>query len=190
MTLDNGASDVFNHAIMITDVPRVTIDGIQYREFLLDINQNASDNPSLLSLDEIQIFLSGTANQSVETFTGGILDLTDASLVYRLDAGSDSWIKMNYTLNHGSGSGDMFAYIPETLFANVYTGSNKFVYLYSRFGENHVNNDGFEEWAVREGGGPEPGPDAGPTIPEPTSLFLMGTGLLSWLGARRLRLVA
>ena len=43
--------------------------------------------------------------------------------------GAENWIKLNYDLDNGSGSGDMFAYIPNWLF-----GDGKYVYLYSKFG--------------------------------------------------------
>jgi hypothetical protein len=193
--LDNKSSDTFNHELLLTDVPIISLDPDgdttfeDFREFLLDINQVKNVNPSLLSLDEIQVFLSNTANQSVETFTSGVLNLTDDLLIYRLDdtdldgTVSDNWIRLNYSLNRGSGSGDMFMYLPDDLFDSSYD----FVYLYSRFGENIANNDGFEEWAVRIVPSeppctPETCPPPPPVIPEPGSAFLFGSGLLGALG--------
>jgi len=87
-TFNKGAPDYFNHALLLTQIPIVTIDGIDYYEFLLDINQSGSD--LLLSLDEIQVFTLGTANQSTEAFASGVLAPTDATLVYNLDANEDS----------------------------------------------------------------------------------------------------
>ncbi|MDZ4858069.1 MAG: PEP-CTERM sorting domain-containing protein [Candidatus Hydrogenedentes bacterium] len=171
-TLDNGAADPFNHELLLTAVPIVNIGGVDYREFLLDINQSGSD--SLLSLDAIQLFTSDTANQSVETFDGsGILELADASLVYDLDGLEDSHVLMDYILNGGSGNGDVLFYVPNSVFA---TG-DAYVYLYSRFGETENANAGFEEWAVQEGG-------AG-VIPEPTTVVLLGLGLAATAVRRR-----
>lgn len=170
---DNGSSDQFNHEITVGDAPVVTINGVQYREFLLDINQTATEDGRLLSLDEIQVFTSNTPNQSTESFNAVGVVALDGTLIYRLDSAMDNWIKLNYFLNHGSGSGDMFMYIPSALFG---PDDSRFVYLYSRFGENHRNTDGFEEWAVLE----RPGQAA--EVPEPSMLSFLSLGLAG-LGA-------
>lgn len=176
-TFDNGSSDNFNHSITLSDVPVVELNSILYRQFLLDINEN--NNAALdqyLSLDDVQIFVGGTANSSVETLTGGVLD-HDGTLVYQMDSGSDSWVALNYALNTGSGSGDMFLYVPDALFSS-YQGTD-IITLYSHFGGqgtdptgftgNFANSDGFEEWAVLRGDQT--------VVPEPTTLSLMGLGL-------------
>ena len=181
-TLDNGSSDNFNHELLLTAVPLVTIDGVSYREFLLDVNQTGKS--PLESLDDIQIYLSNTANQSIETFTGDLINLADADPIYRLDDGGDNHILLDYSLNTGSGSGDMFLYIPDSEFD---VSTKQYVYLYSIFGKTEVANDGFEEWAIRKNVTEPPCSDTNPcppppVIPEPTSFLLMGGGLFGLLG--------
>lgn len=173
-TLDNGSSDNFNHELLLSEIPSVTIDGVEYLEFLLDINQEASD--PLLSLDELQIFTADTPNQSVENFNSGIVNLADSTLIYDLDAAEDSYILLDYSLNGGSGNGDMLLYVEADLFDTGQT----YVYLYSLFGENHNANAGFEEWAVQETTSSEV------VIPEPAGVALLGFGLLTiaWRGRR------
>ncbi len=167
--VNNGDSQ-YNHSLLISDVPVVNIGGTDYREFLLDINQNKDSgaNGNLLSLDKLQIYLGATP------------DLTYPSLgtkIYDLDVGpdGDSWIKLDYELGKGTATGDMSALIPDSLF----TGSNQYVYLYSAFGSELRSNDGFEDWGLRVG--------STPVIPAPGALLLGGIGvsIVGWLRNRR-----
>ncbi len=159
----------YTRSLRVDEVPVVNINGTNYREFILDINERHRGDDSLLSLDQLQIWLEGAS------------DLTDYStnfsnLIYDLDATADNWLLFDYSLNHGSGSGDMFAYIDDSLFA----GPNDYVYLFSRFGDHNSSDAGFEEWAVREGG-------RDPVIPEPATVALMSMGLagLGFIKRRR-----
>jgi hypothetical protein len=61
--------------------------------------------------------------------------------------GSDNLVLMDASRNHGSGSGDMYAYIPASAFAG--TSSSDFVYMYCMFGNADAESQGgFEEWAL------------------------------------------
>ena len=59
--LDEKKPDNFTHDLLLSKVPLQTINGVQYREFFLDINE--SKNKELLSLDELRIYLSATGKR-------------------------------------------------------------------------------------------------------------------------------
>lgn len=153
----------FTHALKLADVPRVTVDGVTYREFVLDINQKA--RRPLLSLDEMRVYVSEKPN--LRGYRASLRQLAGLAPVYDLDAGRDNWIKLNARLGRGSGSGDMVALLPERAFAGAKDDS--YVYLYSKFGQHHAANGGFEEWGVRDNGCSEPPPPP-PPPPAPSSL--------------------
>ena len=113
----------------------VIVGNTNYFKLLLDINQ--SNSHPLLSLDQLQFYTSPTGSQT----TTNISSL--GTLRYSFSPGDA--VYLDASRNHGSGSGDMFAYLPTSAFAG--TSSSDFVYLYCHFGNTHPSNDGFEEWS-------------------------------------------
>ena len=115
----------------------VTINGQNYFKLLLDINEPGGSK-STISLDQLQFYTS----------TQGSLTTTNLSLLgtlrYSFSAGDQ--VLMDAARNHGSGSGDMYAYIPVSAFAG--TASTDFVYMYCAFGGTDPSQGGFEEWAL------------------------------------------
>ncbi len=140
---DEKSDPTFTHSVQLDSMPTVTINGAQYRVFVLGINQ--THKSPYLSLDDLKVYVGTTGNLTgFDPTTGQLAGLTP---VFDLSAGgAANWIKLNANLSHGNGSSDMVMFLPDSLFAGA-TG-NPYVYLYSKFGVNFAANGGFEQWAA------------------------------------------
>ena len=136
LQFDEQSSPTFTRNLQLSELPTVDVGGISYRTFLLGVNQKHSQ--PLVSLDELRLYSSNTPNLT------GYNPTTDqlAGLNPVYDMGAGNWVKLDASLTHGNGSGDMLLYVPDSAFAG-----STYVYLYSKFGENYGSNGGFEQWA-------------------------------------------
>lgn len=182
---DNGSTNTFNHEIQLSNLGIVSnpYTGVLSYRFLLDVNESNNSSDRFISLDQLQVYRSATANfGTTAALVAGSTKLYDidspptSPLLCRDPSGlpaaggacppdghAGSGILLDYNFNGGSGSGDMFFYLPVSAFA---AGSGDFIYIFSRFGDvgvdgsrNYGTSDGFEEWALTEGATviPEPG---------------------------------
>ncbi len=129
----------WTHNLTVADLQgtEVTLNGISYFKLLLDVNEPGGKK-SLISLDQLQLYTSTVGSQTT-TSVGSL-----GTLRYSFNS-ADSVI-LDASRNHGSGSGDMYAYIPTSDFSGAKTSD--FVYLYAHFGNSDASQSGFEEWAL------------------------------------------
>jgi hypothetical protein len=159
-----------NHAITLGQVPRRTVDGAHYREFLLDVKE--SHGRFKLSVDQVKVFLGDRGD--LRGYANGKLAGLDP--VYDLDAGGDVSVLLTGRLHRRFHSDDMALLVPESAFAGA--TADTFVYLYSKFGGlAGARADGlYEEWGLKPDGGGGPIDEPPPPPPPPIDLSsLSGT---------------
>lgn len=161
----------WTHDLLFSDLLQtaVNIDGVIYFKLLLDVNE-PNGKKSLISLDQLQFYTSPIGSQTTTNVPMlGTLRFSFKPPV--TGAASNDMVLMDAARNHGSGSGDMYAFIPAAAFAG--TAPTDFVYMYVFFGAHDsadiFTGGGFEEWALVLNAQPSPTPT--PTVtptPSPT----------------------
>jgi len=169
---------IWTHDLKLSALAVRNVGGVDYYVFSCDINE-PNGNQSLLSLDELRIYTSATG--MADTYANMVAGST---LRYDMDAVTDQDVYLDYDLAAGSGQRDFEVLIPTSKFAAA--ASTDFLYLYCKFGatggdlgagSNFDSGDGFEEWNALTG--------TPPRAAEPTTMLLLGGGLLGMIAARR-----
>jgi uncharacterized repeat protein (TIGR01451 family) len=156
---DEKNNSQFNHSLLLANVPIVvgdgsngTVEGVAYRQFILDINEPNGGSKPFLSLDKLQIWQEESRSLTNFTSGAGFAGTHTNFLTFDLDAGIDRWIATK-DLSSGSGRSDLQVLIPDSFFIN--DAAHRYVYLYSAFGYQNgfVADGGFEEWGVTKASG-------------------------------------
>ena len=162
----------WTHDIQFSDLQttQVMVNGTAYYQLLLDVDEPGG-NKSLISLDSLQFYTSSTGGKTTT-------DLSQlGTLRWSLDGGEDSYIMLDASRNSGSGSGDMYAYIPASAFDGV--SNSDFIYMYCRFGDqaaaDGTTEGGFEEWSLAA----SPVPEVSSLLPIVGLIALVGVSTIS-----------
>jgi len=176
----------WTHSLALNSLQSVAINGTQYYQFTLDINEKGNASGSLLSMNDFRVYLGNSG--SLTGFNDGFG--SNSVKVYDIDSGNlgDTRVDLNAKLNPpGSGVADLNVYIPVSNFTG-FGSQYSYVYLYSKFGNPYASDSGFEEWASLNGSSSEPGPGPSPfSVPAPGGvvLGLIGAGLFLGRNLRR-----
>lgn len=171
VTLDEKTSWI--SVFQITSDYIFELDDKTYLNFILDINETAAN--SAINLTELILYLDESDSKYPYP------DQSDLSLMaisaWNMDTGSDGDSTINLDYNYVSGGsgwwGDLSVMVPITT-----DDIGKYFYLYSAFTDADA---GFEEWSIDPPVSTEEdgANSAGGQVPEPTTIFLFGCGLLS-----------
>jgi len=134
----------WTHAILVSDIPVVSVGGGLYWELFADINDN--DNTSTISLNGLEVYF--TSDPELTGYPFG----EDATKVYDFEGS----IRIN-DVNQGSGRGDLRYRIPivdlgvpsECGYKNP--ACSTYFVLYTQWGttEGYETDGGFDEWKVK-----------------------------------------
>lgn len=188
----------FSPTIRINNLYTMTLGGVAYVPFTIDLNEGNNPNDKWLSLDDFRIYGTNSATEVSVTTTANLSSL--GTQLWSLDAGLDRSILMDDTLTAGSGNANLMIYIPASVFQAGVTGGlnpNARLYFYTSYGAvtgltlsgsatNFSFQGGFEEYAYLANlvppGSATPVLDA---VPEPSAALLVLAGLGTALMRRR-----
>jgi uncharacterized repeat protein (TIGR01451 family) len=141
--LDSDASKT--SSLTFNQIPVKVIDGAEYFEFRLDLNQTNAN--TLISLTSLKLYYSGAPATGADYIAATHELDSDFTKVFDLDGSDDTRLLLN-AHSSGSGNDDYVFYVPVSSFAGA-DFSSDFITLYADFGSPgtaYAANDGFEEF--------------------------------------------
>jgi hypothetical protein len=117
--------------------------------FVIDINEANNTTDRYLSLDDLKIWVGGTSDPTTLPTT---LEQTMSALgvpEYDMNpSGQQNMVMMDATLSSGSGSGDVFVFVPKSFFPQN-TDQNANIYIYTKMG-SYTGAAGFGAGSTQE----------------------------------------
>src|SRR5262249_15671008 len=110
------------HAVLLSTVPVTIVNGVEYYEFRLDLNQSNSNPTGQISLDAFKIYASSSATIESKTV------LNTQPVVYDMDAGGNNTLLLS-EVSTGSGTDDYAVFVPAANFAGK-DPATTYLYLY------------------------------------------------------------
>ncbi len=147
---NNNLDHAKSETLLLSNIPIIVIDGVEYYEFRTDINEANSNPNGQISLDTFQIYTS--SSNGIMTYA----DLTNpaiAALRYNMDEGGNRTLLLS-EVSTGSGTDDYAVLVPVAKFAGSDPAST-YLYLYVEMGFKggaYEAQSGFEEWNTQKAG--------------------------------------
>ncbi|TCS17526.1 DUF11 domain-containing protein [Caulobacter sp. BK020] len=132
-------------SLTFNDIPVKIINGVEYFEFRLDLNQTNAN--TLISLTSLKLYYS-SAPATGANYVSATHELdSDFTKVFDLDSGGDTRLLLD-AHSSGSGNDDYVFFVPVSAFAGA-DFSADYITLFADFGTPgtaYAANDGFEEF--------------------------------------------
>lgn len=186
----NTKTGLWTHSVKLGDLGVVEYNGISYFQFQLDANETGRSDSlqNQIKITDVQIYIGGEELRLPENYggyTGDPFDSSNNSIagyspVWVLDgtANGDVDVLLQASIcdsngQCGSGHGDMDMFVR----ADYLQGDlDDYFVFYTEYSGAH---SGFEEWRYMAANDPRT------NVPEPTSIMVLGLGLLGLAGLQR-----